>query len=206
MVRFFCDMHFRYARFYNRLLNQKPFGTFLFLEYLVTIGGANIYRADIGNSLTNVEITHIGSERNASCQIEDLPEGPLYHSTVLSKIGIISCGGYNRFSSLTNKCYRLTKFGYRLTWFPYHDLKTLRSYFTLNEVNSTLVAIGGPGGYNETKGSFDHIDLISGTDWETKYLGFTIKYHCSVAINDEEIMVIGGKSSIRGREMVSKMK
>ena len=54
-----------------------------------------------------------------------------------------------------------------------------------------MIAIGGRG---DGEDSFEHINLENESNWTTKSLpGFQIYAHCSVAINDKELMIIGGK-------------
>ena len=59
----------------------------------------------------------------------------------------------------------------------------------MNEINDTLIAIGGLGG--ET--SLEHIDLETGTEWKQKQLGFSIYFHCSVVIDEKTILITGGR-------------
>lgn len=61
---------------------------------------------------------------------------------------------------------------------------------SLNQVDKTLIAIGG---YDNLK-TLEYIDLENGNEWKTKQMPFTAYCHCSVAISDSEIMVIGGLS------------
>ena len=58
----------------------------------------------------------------------------------------------------------------------------------MNEINDTLIAIGGVGG--ET--SLEHIDLETGTEWKQKQLGFSISHHCSVVVDEKTILITGG--------------
>ena len=59
-----------------------------------------------------------------------------------------------------------------------------------------VVAIGGRSMKEDWDGedSLEHINLENESEWTTKSLpGFKIQAHCSVAINDKELMLIGGK-------------
>ena len=138
----------------------------------MTIGGfAEDWR------LSSVEVTPIEEDNPALCYIPDVPKTVENHKTVYSSGGSITC-------DYRNGCYRLTK---NLTWISFPSFKT-NVDFSMNEINNTLFVIGSDG-YN---GSLLYINLENGTEWTRKYLPFRIWGHCSVVINNAEIMVIGG--------------
>ena len=151
-----------------------------FSDNILSFGGYD------GGFLNSVEVHHnLGGSNNTTCQIQDLPKTVYVHSGVNTRLGIIYCGGYTPSSS--KDCYKLS--AANESWVPFKSLKTSRRYFTINEINDTLIAIGGIGG--ET--SLEHIDLETGTEWKQQQLGFLIYEHCSVVIDEKTILITGGR-------------
>ena len=101
-----------------------------------------------------------------------------------TRLGIIYCGGYT--GSNSRDCYKLSSANE--SWVTFKPLKNSRNFFTMNEINDTLIAIGGVGG--ET--SLEHVDLKTGTEWKQEQLGFSINRHCSVVVDERTILITGG--------------
>ena len=132
---------------------------------------------------SKVDVTPIESQNVFSCKIQSLPESVIFNSLVQTTSGIFSCGGY-RSGAETNKCYHLSS---DLKWTPFYNMQKKKSFLNLNVANKMLVNIGGT-----EEDSLEFINFENGLEWKTKKLPFTISGHCSVSINDKEIMVIGG--------------
>ena len=152
-------------------------------DNILTFGGYDNTR-----HLNSVEVHHnLGSSNNTTCQIQDLPKATYSHSGVNTRLGIIYCGGIQ--SSFSKDCYKLS--AANESWVPFKPLKNSRRFFTMNEINDTLIAIGGFGG----RTSFEHIDLKTGTEWKQKQLSFSIYTHCSVVVDEKTILITGGYSN-----------
>ena len=156
---------------------------FKFSDFLLSIGGdKNFY-----DVLSSVEIY---TKEKKSCKLPDLPEDIREHSAIYSTIGIISCGGVNKSIDAVNKCWRLND---KLTWEKFAPLQLSRRDFTLNQINDRLVAVGGSGGKHWFY-TLEYIDVGKSNVWTSKKLDDVtlIKSHCSVTINEQFIMLIGG--------------
>ena len=184
---------------------------YVLLDVLVTFGDM---------STQSVETTYVNTKMNRSCSLSDLPAGYELPAAIDSNsYGIISCGGRTENKSTetrgykngprtfycSNKCWRLTDVS---SWKTFPSLNKARCMFTLNQLNNRLVAVGGMDintgyntqyqKYNTSKyrvphDSLEYIDLNTTNEWTTKLLDFgTIWDHCSVTIDDQYIMLIGG--------------
>ena len=58
----------------------------------------------------------------------------------------------------------------------------------MTQVDASLIVIGG----SSSQWSFEKIDLNTGNKWQKVMLPFSIKGHCSVKIDDQIIMIVGG--------------
>ena len=95
-------------------------------------------------------------------------------------MGILSCGGWSE------KCWRLTD---NLAWTSFPSMNEKRRYFTLNQINNRLVAVGGVG----AEDSLEYIDFNTSKEWTTKPLkDELISFHCSITLDDRFIWLIGG--------------
>ena len=148
-----------------------------FSDNILTFGGRNgrLY-------LNSAEVHHnLGdNNNNTTCQIQDLPKGMHGHSGVNTRLGVVSCGGFSK------DCYMLN--AGNEGWVPFKPLKDPRTYFTMHEFNDTLIVVGGI----HTKTSLEHINLKTGREWIQEQLGFSIQEHCSVAVDEKTILLIGG--------------
>ena len=153
-----------------------------FSDNILSFGGYD------GGFLNSVEVHHnLGDSNNTTCKIQDLPKGLHGHSGVNTRLGVVYCGGYNIDEMFfSNDCYQLNPSND--SWVQYKPLKNYRRYFTMNEINDTLIAIGGDN--DET--SLEHVDLKNGKEWKQKQLGFSIYYHCSVVVDEKSILITGG--------------
>ena len=100
--------------------------------------------------------------------------------------------------ALSNECWKLNLFG---EWTPFKKMWKSRSMFTLTQVANEMFAIGGKGVrmgdsnlYNSLR-SIEKISLKPEGNWKLmRAMPMHIQNHCTVAINDSFLMVIGGAS------------
>ena len=131
-----------------------------FSDHILTFGG--FYR----QNLKSVEVHHnLGYSNNTTCQIQDLPNRIEFHSGVKTKLGVVYCGGRVVGRSV-KECYQLN--AENKSWVPYKSLKNNRDHFTMNEINETLLCIGG---YNAER-SLEYINLETGKEWKEKKTRF----------------------------------
>ena len=58
----------------------------------------------------------------------------------------------------------------------------------MTQVGASLIVIGG----SSAQWSFEKIGLDTGNKWQKEMLPFSINGHCSVSIDDQTIMIVGG--------------
>ena len=158
---------------------------------MVTIGGLNFKGAEL--PYYSVEMNHFNTDMDLNCSIANIPEGVYDTTAIMASVGIISCDW--------KICWRLTD---NLKWTTFPSMNEYRTHFTLNQINNSLVAVGGDG----SKGQYDsleYIDFNTGKEWTTQTLmkKFRRKYHhyldyvrlsghCSITLDDRFILLIGG--------------
>ena len=109
----------------------------------------------------------------------------LYHSSVLTRNGVITCGGYG----YGIDCILQTKNGTRQ--FP--SMNRNRKDFGLALNNDKLFAIGGYSG-GRLVDSMETID-INGNQWSEVPLPFKTDGHCVVSMNNKIVVMGGGNNS-----------
>ena len=122
-------------------------------------------------------------KENGHCTASNLEYPVSSHSSVVSSLGVITCGGHDGKSRL-KKC-TLQKRDGETKMLP--SMIRPRSAFGMVVINQTLIVVGGNGAFNK----METINLQSG-QWNEVDLPFTVGYHCVVSINDTMILSIGG--------------
>ena len=153
----------------------------------------------------DVELTYLGRANKLNCSIPKLPEEISDHSTILSQIGIISCGGwsyrtpkiskkwYLRAPKKTNKCWKLEK---NNSWSPFPSLIERRVGVSMAELNNKLVVIGGDNNFssdNPWSNSMEILDLNGEMKWTKRILEFSALEHCMVKVNTTHVLITGGR-------------
>ena len=153
------------------------------------------------------------NEYISNCNVEPYPS-KVYASAAAN--GIV-CGGWifdkidSRFGdkSVTNKCWKLNPTG---DWKEFKSMERERAHHTLTRVGDFIFAIGGWGYTHSylkmTKGKFEYnsyqplrtverfpINNMEGNWTFMSQMGPTVRFHCTVALNDSFLMVIGGAMS-----------
>ena len=150
-------------------------------DYLISFGGYSN-----GRATSSVEMISIGPDNNPICHIPNLPEPVYGHSTIKTQIGVITCGGYgDKWYKGRGKCYRLAS---NNEWAKFPTMTQKRYYFSMQEGNNKLFAIGG----GSTERSMEWIDLLQGTNWTKEDLPFRIWGYCMIKLNDSHILLTGG--------------
>ena len=149
------------------------------------------------------------NEFMSNCNVKPYPS-KVYASA--AAYGIV-CGGWifdmigSRFGDkyITNKCWKLKPTG---DWKEFKSMARERAHHTLTRVGNFIFAIGGWGythsyvkiisklGYNShrplrTVERFP-INIMEGNWTPMSPMGPTVRSHCTVALNDSFLMVIGG--------------
>ena len=149
-----------------------------------------------GQILSDVELIHIKGIENEKCRPIALEYPVHYHSTILTSLGIMTCGGDNR-TSVLNACMFQTKEGKTKSFPP---MIRSRDRFGMVVVDQNLIVVGGFWVTNK----MEKINLISG-QWYEKDLPFMVSSHCVLSINDTIVVSIGGWGKMDGEWDVSKI-
>ena len=154
----------------------------------------------INKYMSNCNVNPYPSKVSASAAANDIVCG----GRIFDKIG-------SRFDdiSITNKCWKLNPTG---DWNEFKSMARERAYHTLTRVGDFIFAIGG-WGYTHSylkmtndKFQFNSyrplrtverfpINNMEGNWTFMSQMGPTVRHHCTVALNDSFLMVIGGAMS-----------
>ena len=121
---------------------------------------------------------------NEGCDTLYLKHSVLYHATVASSKGVITCGGLNG-GFWASKCLLLDSNGQ--TSFP--SMTGRRSNFGMVNIKGIIYAIGGDPSYD----TMETINIETGDQWQKESLPFKVDEHCVVNINTT-IILIGGRN------------
>ena len=174
--------------FYTLILKQNFIISFVFtVDNLVIIGGfvssGRTSDVDLLSIPTNSEI----------CDPLDLEYSVYGHSSVATKLGILTCGGLTldpntTYTDSTTTCSLQTKDGQTTTFPP---MKRRRVYFGLGIVNDVVYAVGGEG----SPTTMEFINTKIDSEWTLKNLNFSVADHCVVTTKNS--LVITGGVEIR---------
>ena len=138
-----------------------------------TLGGYN------GSSLSSVGFKSISS--NKTCNIQSLNYGMEFHESVVTPIGVITCGGMTPYI-IRKKCFRLTN---RNTWEQFPSLNRSHPRFDMIVLGDIIVA-------------FDYDNHIMNILTNTIKLGPNLNVaryrHGCTRIRDDSLIVAGGFS------------
>jgi len=100
------------------------------------------------------------------------------------------CGGWNIDHEFYDECLVLDQYG--TAWEPASSMNVARNEHGLDAVGENLVATGG---YGEER-FLDTVEVFNGDVWELSEHKMEPSRccHCSVAISDTEVIVIGGQT------------
>lgn len=156
---------------------------FLFLaDHLVMIGGF------IKSPQDAVSILNIGN--NTACNIAPFPRPSYAHSSAVTPIGVIACGGETPKEHLTvnlteRDCYRLTKSN---KWVLFPSLQKKRTYFSMKYMDGMLWAFGG----EHSKDTIEFIELKNPTKWTSRVTPFKTYGACVTELPNNRFLSIGG--------------
>ena len=142
--------------------------------------------------MIDVELLNMQTDR--SCDPLELPYRTIFHATVATDIGVVTCGGEGTGKALS-KCMRQTKNGQSppdIQSFP--SMVEGRKFFGMAFVDHVIFAISGHRGADNNPShstSFEWIDTRNGTEWTKEDLGFHVYKHCVTSRNNK-IIVTGG--------------
>ena len=125
----------------------------------------------------------------SSCRsVENLPFSLFSHSAAVLGHHVFTCGG-SRIPDTLDDCYAVDVAGDGV-WQPAPSMRQNRKDFSLIAMEDYLLAIGGLNGSLY----LDSVEIFDGESWTMeKFKLINPRYaHCSVKINDEEILVLGG--------------
>ena len=141
-------------------------------------------RSDGNRPLSNVEVIKVKTE-GAICNPLELEYPVNGHSTVVTSLGIITCGGWE--SNSLKRCTLQTIKG-ETRLFP--SMKRSRYRVGMAVMNQTLMIVGGYPAYEK----MEKISM-NGDEWVEEDLPFSVWSHCVVSINETSVMAIGGSDS-----------
>lgn len=145
------------------------------------IGAGNEGRGD------DVEFWPLQTDGSSCHPVNNLPFSVFSHSAAALGSHVFTCGGTCLADTLDD-CYTVDVAS-DVVWRPAAHMNQNRAEFSLTAMEDFLVAIGGyNGSYLET------IEIFDGESWTIEEFNLIQPRfaHCSVKINDEEILVLGG--------------
>ena len=143
--------------------------------------------------LSSVELKSINS--NKTCNISSLDYQLYGHASVVTPIGVITCGGRISGYRETNKCVRLTD---KNTWEPFPSMNIRRYAFDMVVVGDILVAFQGRNSMywsSSHSNTFEKINWKNGDKWELVKMNRTFYDPCVTKWDDENILIAGGRST-----------
>ena len=147
------------------------------------IGGLKRYE----NYMSTVELKIINSHR--TCDIQLLDQGLAFHASVVTPIGVITCGGRTsngRERKVSKKCFLLTN---QNTWIPFPSLKKAPYNLHLVVLGDILVAI------DPFYDRYEKIDWRNGDKWELIKMAIKLYKPCITKWDDENILITGGRNN-----------
>ena len=159
-------------------------------DSLIYIGGEKDYADD----LSSVEFKSFNNKK--SCHIQSLDFALCEHASVVTPIGVITCGGSLYTHTSRKECFRLTNTN---TWVPFPSMNKIRYEFSMVVVGDILVAFGSNfalvGGSGDT---FEKINWTNGEKWELVmidgwWMNRAFYLPCITKWDDENILIIGGR-------------
>ena len=136
------------------------------------------------NYLSTVYFKSINNTK--TCHIQPLDHGLTLHASVVSPIGVITCGGVTPNMRETNKCDRLKN---KNTWEPFPSMNEARFDFDMVIVGETLISFGG---YSD-EDTYEKINWRNGDKWELVKMNRKFSYTCVTYWDEESILITGGK-------------
>ena len=136
---------------------------------------------------SSVELKSISS--NKSCRIQSLNYGLTYHASVVTPIGVITCGGKTLYGRARKECVRLTD---QNTWVPFPSMNVPHFLFEIIVIGEILIAFGD----DDSGNVFEMINWRSENKWKLIALSKTFLNPCVTKWNDENILITGGRKSV----------
>ena len=146
---------------------------------LVYVGGWIGYR----NHFSTIEFKNINN--NKTCHIKSLNNEIAYHASVVTPIGVVTCGGETANGNRTKDCFRLTN---QNNWEMFPSMNIARDQFDVVVVGSILVAFGGY--LNEN--TYEKINWRNGEKWDVTNTNQSFYRPCVTKWNEESIFITGG--------------
>ena len=163
---------------------------FIFTEDHILYIGGNAGRDTFERYyLSTVEFKSICS--NKMCPIRSLDEGLIYHASVVTPIGVITCGGATPKGG-RNECTRLTNIN---TWEPFPSLNKVRRLASSYQILHMVVVGDTVVAFETYSRTFEKINWNTGEKWELVKMNQEFYGPCVVNWDDENILIIGGHSN-----------
>ena len=156
-------------------------------DHLLYIGGWKRRGQRKKNFLSSVEFKSINN--NKTCHIQSLDYALAYHASVVTPIGVITCGGRTPDLKIRNDCFHLTN---RNTWEPFPSMNEGRESFDLFVVGDILVA------YDPKGNTFERINWRNGDKWQMPVwtLNRPFYWSCVTKWDDENVLITGGRNRV----------
>ena len=157
----------------------------MFSDNIIYIGGAKKWQ----NFYSTVEFKSVNN--NKTCPIQSLHHELAEHASVVTSIGVITCGGESPNFIRRNECIRLTD---KNTWDPFPSIPSVKEGGVVHDmvvVGDVLVALVfiGYGGFDYL---IEKINWRNGETWQSNKINRRFFQPCITAWDDENIFIIGG--------------
>ena len=170
---------------------------------LVVVGGQTKIGGNRWNRVSNSEVVDIDGE-NTKCSVPDFPRSIDGGSSAILQDTLVSCGGWDVRGRLKSSCFAYN--GKSSRWRKITSMKIKRGYFTLTTIKRGILAIGGPKKsckngnctafgilvHPESRTSLELLTDISSSWSKLEDLPAEIESHCTVALKDQTVFVMGG--------------
>ena len=136
---------------------------------------------------STIELKIINSSR--TCLIQSLEQGLAFHASVVTPIGVITCGGrtFNgRERKVSRKCVILNN---QNNWIPFPSLKKAPYNLQMVVLGDILVAI------DPFYDRYEKINWRNGDKWETIKMVIKLYQPCITKWDDENILITGGRKN-----------
>ena len=157
----------------------------MFSDNIIYIGGAKKWQ----NFYSTVEFKSVNN--NKTCPIQSLHHELAEHASVVTSIGVITCGGESPNFIRRNECFRLTD---KNTWDPFPSIPSVKEGGVVHDmvvVGDVLVALVfiGYGGFDY---AIEKINWRNGDTWQFIKIDGRFFRPCVTTWDDENIFIIGG--------------
>ena len=139
------------------------------------------------NFYSTVEFKSVNN--NKSCQIQSLDHGWATHGSVVTPIGVITCGGKTTNWSMRRECVRLSD---QNTWESFPSMNEGGFIYDMVVIGDIILAFLHLGSSGFDVDGFEKINWRDGEKWELIKVDRKFSWPCITIWDDESILITGG--------------